>query len=257
MKTIFLFIVLSTALIATENLFDLGFKVLDTGSKVAGKVGEQALSKVPITQEEIDDTGAEIHEEIREEEGLIAVDSANAELYKIKTDLEKITGSTYQFFIIESEVVNAYAHAGNYIYLCRGLLDAFKGQLGAIAFVVAHEAAHNELGHTNAIVAKRKVLAVGGALTQNFGTVFYNFVTSGYDKQQELDSDAEALKYIKQCDYKLADAEAALNLLNEKKSATTPPSTTRHKFLTALGKYLSSHPPIRERRENLRKNEGK
>ncbi|MBC8134759.1 MAG: M48 family metalloprotease, partial [Fibrella sp.] len=65
----------------------------------------------------------------------------------------------------------AFALPGRYIYIARGLLQEFPGD-EPVAFVLAHEAAHHDLGHVRRVAPTLKMLqkvpggVVAGLLTE-------------------------------------------------------------------------------------------
>ncbi|GEM_PF-761095 len=64
---------------------------------------------------------------------------------------------TYTLTIIESDELNAFAHAGGYIYISTALLS-FVESADELAFIVAHEVSHIDLEHT--IRNTKKMLAL-------------------------------------------------------------------------------------------------
>lgn len=63
----------------------------------------------------------------------------------------------YTLTIYESDELNAFAHAGGYIYISTGLLG-FVQSIDELAFIVAHEVSHIDMEHT--IRSIKKMLAI-------------------------------------------------------------------------------------------------
>ena len=56
-------------------------------------------------------------------------------------------GLNYTFFVVNSDVVNAFAVPGGYVYVNRGLIER-AGNMSELAGVLAHEISHVELRHS-------------------------------------------------------------------------------------------------------------
>ena len=56
-------------------------------------------------------------------------------------------GLNYTFFVVNSDVVNAFAVPGGYVYVNRGLIER-AGSMDELAGVLAHEISHVELRHS-------------------------------------------------------------------------------------------------------------
>ena len=56
-------------------------------------------------------------------------------------------GLNYRFYVVNSDVVNAFAVPGGYVYVNRGLIER-QGNMSELAGVLAHEISHVELRHS-------------------------------------------------------------------------------------------------------------
>jgi len=56
-------------------------------------------------------------------------------------------GINYTFYVVNSDVVNAFAVPGGYVYVNRGLIER-TGNMSELAGVLAHEISHVELRHS-------------------------------------------------------------------------------------------------------------
>lgn len=159
----------------------------------------------------------------------------------------------YRFYIVNSDVVNAFAVPGGYIYINRGLIEA-TDDMSELAGVMAHEIAHVEerhsveqleraqganLGLTLAYVllgrqpsgAERALIDVGGGLY---------FASHSRDAEREADAVAVPM---------LVDAGITPNglvtffqeLLSQQNSSPG-----------AVGQWFSTHPTTQERIEDVR-----
>ena len=78
---------------------------------------------------------------------------------------------TYQFKVVNSSDINAFALPGGYLYLNRGLIEAAKSE-GQLAGVMAHEMAHVALRHgtnqaSKAYVGQMGLGVLGGLLSKD------------------------------------------------------------------------------------------
>jgi hypothetical protein len=95
----------------------------------------------------------------------------------------------YQFFVLDSDAVNAFSHPGGYIYVCRGLFDLIgEDEDYALEFVVGHEIAHVDMKHAITIVA----LANSDVKKQGVETLlqFVFPIVAGYPDKMEFDADS-------------------------------------------------------------------
>ncbi|MCA9562679.1 MAG: M48 family metalloprotease, partial [Myxococcales bacterium] len=90
--------------------------------------------------------GAEVHQEVLAEYPLYE----NADVQAWVEDLggtiaaasvEVRDGVNYQFFVLDSDIVNAFAAPGGYVYLTRGLILAADEE-AEVASVLGHEVGH-------------------------------------------------------------------------------------------------------------------
>ncbi|GLQ08038.1 M48 family metalloprotease [Sneathiella chinensis] len=114
------------------------------------------------------------------------------------------TDISWQFTILNSPVVNAFALPGGYVYISRGLL-ALANNEAEIAGVLAHEIGHVIARHG----AQRQSRATGlgllgalaGILTQNadvfrMGQTVGGLYLAGYSRDQEFEADQLGVKYL-------------------------------------------------------------
>ncbi|MFH1724906.1 MAG: M48 family metallopeptidase [Elusimicrobiota bacterium] len=147
----------------------------------------------------------------------------------------------------------AFAAPGGFIFVTRGLLVELEGDRDRIAFVLAHEIGHAELGHTADRVRYKAWLkrwgVPGGGLAQGLREL----AALAYSPGQELEADAFALGMLRAADFRLAASVEALERIHpdgrsEGGWRRLPPEL----LAEALGDYFRTHPGRRERLERLR-----
>jgi len=166
---------------------------------------------------------------------------------------QKVAGNShrsnldYHFYVIDEDVMNAFAVFGGHIFVYKGLLD--KVNEDELAFVLSHEVAHicarhglkrlqASLGFT--ILAGILLRSPDLASTQRIAGELFNIVSLGYSRKDELQSDSLGLEYLVKSGY---DTSAAVSLFEkleqESKDAGYVPF------------YLRSHPYPQQRIKSI------
>lgn len=128
---------------------------------------------------------------------------------KIGSTLLKFTereGIGYEFHIIESDDVNAFAVPGGFIFLTTGLLDFAKRDPAMIAGVMAHEIGHVERKHGRdamedaltrqlGFLAAIEIFGVNDDWMVVAGEVALTLAQQGYSREDEYDADRMGILY--------------------------------------------------------------
>ena len=123
----------------------------------------------------------------------------------------------YQFFIIDSPEINAFALPGGYVYVNRGLIN-FLNSEAELAGVLAHEVAHITARHavqqhaSNALA--RTAAQVGGLVTavitssgyvgsqiSSIASIWARAGLSGFGREHELEADRLGAEYLRDAGY--------------------------------------------------------
>lgn len=124
----------------------------------------------------------------------------------------------YHFTVLDSQMVNAFALPGGYIYITRGIL-AYLNSEAELAAVLGHEVGHVTARHAvrqqSAATASGIAGAVLGAATgvpasQDLFNVFGKAMLSGYGREHELESDRLGAQYLARTGY---DPQAMLEVI--------------------------------------------
>lgn len=102
---------------------------------------------------------------------------------------------TYRFFVLNSEVANAFSHPGGYVYVTRKLLEMIpEDEVAPLEFVVGHEIAHVELQHALACLSARDVRQFSdGTLPK----LYFLIIPNGFPEELEFQADAWAYHRMK------------------------------------------------------------
>ena len=121
-------------------------------------------------------------------------------------------GLQYQFLVVDSPEVNAFALPGGYIYITRGIL-AYLNSEAELAAVLGHEIGHVTARHSVQQLSAATAANVGASLLQIFvpqirnsgGDALINTLggalLSGYGREHELEADRLGAEYLARTGY--------------------------------------------------------
>lgn len=131
----------------------------------------------------------------------------------------------YDFTVLNSELINAFAVPGGFIFVTRGLLEAVNDE-AELAMVLGHEIGHVAALHGVQMIQKEMgtnaltiLGTIGAALTlgpeamlmvANTSDLFSSLYMLGYSREKELESDNLGLQYMLRAGY---DPQGALRFL--------------------------------------------
>jgi beta-barrel assembly-enhancing protease len=188
----------------------LGSRRLRLRSSAAlGFAGAVAISGCGISTQQELEMGAQYAAQINRELPLVQ----DAQLHRYINDLGNeiarhgTRGLQYRFYIVNSNVVNAFAVPGGYIYLNRGLIQR-AANMSEVAGVLAHEIAHVEHRHgidqmermqtaqiglmAASVLLGRQPTGVAGAAVDIGGSLYF----ARHSREAELEADASAIPML-------------------------------------------------------------
>jgi predicted Zn-dependent protease len=173
--------------------------------------GESNFSIVSEAQER--QIGADAHPQVIEQFGVYEeIPSLNAYVADIAFRLHSVSemsNEPFTFTLLDSDMANAFAIPGGYVYVTRGLM-ALANSEAELAGVIGHEIGHVTARHgaqrmTQQTLAQLGVVAVGIALQDrnlmqlaNAGAMAW---LAGYSRSQELQSDELGIRYLTRAGY--------------------------------------------------------
>ncbi len=160
------------------------------------------------------------------------------------------SGIHYHFAILDSEIVNAFAMPGGYIFVTRGTLANLQNE-AELAGVLAHEVAHVDGHHLEKEVRAKKATswAVEEGTAKIPGGSELNALTNDlvthalgmrYSQDKEDEADRKGVDYATKAGY---DPSGLTSFLQRMQAAYQDPST--HRALGLLGE--KTHPPFDQR----------
>ena len=195
-------------------------------------------------------TGAETHAQLLQEFGGAYPGDEAGFVVAIGEKMARSAGLEGQctFTLVNSDVVNAFAVPGCYIYVTRGLLGIVNSE-GELASVLAHELGHIKGDHSerqqNRSILRSLGVAALGLITDServsrIASAAAQFFTLRYSRKHEFEADDLGLSYLRSAGY---DPFAAADMLD---------ALRRHsEFLTrsrgrdearSLPEWASTHP---------------
>jgi predicted Zn-dependent protease len=138
----------------------------------------------------------------------------------------ELTDLKFTFTVLNSDIYNAFALPGGYIYITRGLL-ALMGSEAELASVLGHEIGHvtarhtaERLARTNAANIGATILSIGVAILTGSGEAgnlagqasgaIAGTVLASYSREQEFEADSLGVRYMATLGY---DPEEAADML--------------------------------------------
>jgi len=152
---------------------------------------------------------------------------------------------------VRADEPGAFALPGGFVYLTRPLLELCEFDEDEVACVVGHEMGHVVHGHAMERItsqfltsaAARLARIPSGILAQWILNAGMNLLHSAYSRDQEFDADEFGARLAAAAGY---DPRAAIRAFERLQALETEGELP-------LAQYFSSHPPLAERIERLRR----
>lgn len=158
----------------------------------------------------------------------------------------------YQFFVLDSPVVNAFAIPGGYVYISRGLL-ALSNSEAELAAVIGHEIGHITARHAASRMSQGMLAGLGAAVlgaatgsdaVGQIATVGSDLYIKSYSRDQEHQSDELGVRYISRSGY---DPKAMAQFLSNLDAQTKLDKRIAGQEEGEGMNYFSTHPVTSER----------
>ena len=191
----------------------------------------------PLTSFDEKQIGKESFEIISSEYKVVTIPNAEVSLKNILNSLIKNSNhpqAIYQLKILDSKEVNAFTTMGNYIYVTTGLLN-FTNSVDEIAFILGHEIAHKELGHTKRRITKLWVSSqlLNRANLSDYEEIASNitsFFSAPFGQIDEYESDKHGFFMAKAAGYSTEKFTDFFSKMEKNENNSL------------LNKFLSTHP---------------
>lgn len=150
----------------------------------------------------------------------------------------------FEVRVVHSRRVNAFVLPGGFVLVTDSLLQLCRYDKDETAFIVAHEMAHQILGHARdrllgslILSALARLVVGGGGLSRRLRRMLTRAMTSAYSQDQELEADRKGARLLIQAGFDGAGAVRFFRKLQQLAPAENDVADT----------YFSSHPPWNSR----------
>ena len=208
-------------------------------------LNETLLEITALSDEEENSIGIELEKQILKD--LRIVRERNFNLKEIFNSMMRFVDRTninYGYKVVETEEVNAYAIAGGRMFFNTGILDFLETE-DEIAFVMAHEIAHNELRHC---IKRVQYAAIASSIDPNFGEIVqlaYGIYSMPFTKYDEYEADELGVWLMKKAGY---DKQGAVDFFTKLEELEKEYGIDER---DAVNDFISSHPTARDRRNRV------
>ena len=223
-------------------------KAVETATEVA-----EAVDDFTFTEAEEIELGLAISNRIRARYGVTQDREVTRYMSLVGATVAQKSGRPgipWQWIVLDSNVVNAFAAPGGYVHVTRGALAVIESE-AELAGVLAHEAAHVTRKHTLKALQKsmgmdlaqnQASFTVGSALFEAVAGQAAKAVLAGFGQSEELEADQVGIEIAARVGYQAAGLTNFLGTLNTLTSGSSSSSA-----------LFRSHPETDERIKKLDK----
>jgi beta-barrel assembly-enhancing protease len=237
---------------ATPAVAQLGG--LSGALKGAQKV--KRVADLKVTEAEERQIGQEVSDKLVQEFGVMQ--DANVHKYvtllgTVMTQASSRPNLDWQFIVLDTEGVNAFAAPGGFVHITKGLLGLMKNE-AELAGVLGHELTHVTEKHTVNAIQKGDTIklgtdsvgssgGLGRALIADFAQQAYkDLLDNKFSRNDENEADEKGVALANKVGYNPNGLSAALmKLMDRNKEAKEPNG------------LFASHPQMKERLTNIEK----
>jgi predicted Zn-dependent protease len=160
-------------------------------------------------------------------------------------------GLDWQFIVLDTDGVNAFASPGGFVHITRGALGLVRNE-AELAGVLGHEITHITAKHTVRAIQKSKVVSLtagevgsSGSLAQSVVSrlaeaAYSNIINNKFDRNDEVESDKVGIGLANKAGYAPGALSDVLKRLEDRNKNQEQPNG-----------MFASHPLIKERVENI------
>lgn len=208
---------------------------------------------VLMSEEKEKSLGRELHQKILRQKGAYDDPELQAYVQRIGSSLASVShrqNLDYQFTVIDSPQVNAFALPGGYIYIERGLL-AYLNSEAELAAVLGHELGHVTARHsvrqhsastTTQVLASVVAATTGVYGAQDVANIASTALVRGYGREHELEADRLGAQYLARAGYDPAAMLKVIRVLKDQEVYDTRQARAEGREPRAYHGLFSTHP---------------
>lgn len=254
MKLPVAFIVASFVCAATAHaqLGNLGDR-LKKAQEAKGKFDKQ-VAEIKISDADERKLGEEVSAKLRREFGVYQDNDVTRYVSLVGKVLAQSSSRPHldwQFIVLDTDGVNAFASPGGIVHVTRGLLGLVRNE-SELAGVLGHEVTHVTAKHTVHAVEKSKVISLGTeqignssslgqtVLSQLANAAYKNIISNAFDRDDEMEADRVGIGLANKAGYLPSGLSDVLKRLQERNKDQDQPNG-----------LFASHPLIKDRIANI------
>lgn len=211
----------------------------------------QKAQDLVITDQEEQDLGAAVSEKIRLKYGVVQDAAVHKYVALVGTVLARAShrpNLPWQFIVLDTDGVNAFATPGGYIHVTRGALGLVKNE-AELAGVLGHEITHVTEKHTLNAITKSKAIQIGTSETLKDKAVFLDqlankayelILENSFDRGDEQASDRVGVTLANKVGYAPSGLATFLQKLAD-----------RNRGAAEKRGLFASHPEIKDRIDRI------
>lgn len=215
--------------------------------KLPEQIDKKLLDMTALSTKEENEIGAELRKQILAETG-----KGTSSKFDVQGIFRKISAKSsrpdlaWECDITAAREFNAFAVAGGKTFINSGMLRALDRE-DELAFVIAHEIAHNDLKHC---VEKIQYAVRAGNIHPLFADVVgiaYDIYKRPYTKEIEYAADKRGVELMMAAGYSKQGAISFFRKLQKFEPTTEDPN------IQAVNDFISTHPTAQKRIERIEK----
>jgi len=221
----------------------------DAQDKLNKKVGDIRISDADERK-----LGEDVSAKLREDFGVYQDKELTKYVSLVGKVLTQASSRPYldwQFIVLDTDGVNAFASPGGIIHVTRGLLGLTKNE-AELAGVLGHEITHVTAKHTIRAIQKNKLVSltaqeVGGSgglsesvISMLAGAAYKTIISNAFDRDDEVEADRVGIGLANKAGYSPHGLSEVLTRLQERNKQQSQPNG-----------LFASHPLMKDRIANI------
>ncbi len=226
---------------------------LKKAQEAKGKFDKQ-VAEIKISDADERKLGEEVSAKLRQEFGVYQDKDVTKYVSLVGKVLTQSSSRPYldwQFIVLDTDGVNAFASPGGIVHVTRGLLGLVRNE-SELAGVLGHEVTHVTAKHTVRAIEKNKIISVSteqvgnssslgqAVLSQLAGAAYKNIISNAFDRDDEVEADRVGIGLANTAGYSPHGLSDVLKRLQERNKDQDQPNG-----------LFASHPLIKDRIANI------
>ena len=211
----------------------------------------QQFRDLQVSEAEEQQLGAAVSEKVRGRYGVAQDPSVHRYVAPVGTVLTQVSTKPnipWQFIVLDTDAVNAFAAPGGFVHITRGALALIQDE-AELAGVLGHEIIHVTEQHTIRAIQKSKSIQMGtnetlsgnaALLNKVADNIYLDLIEKGFGRGEENESDEKGVVLANKVGYAPQGLHRFLTRLQE-----------RNKSATEKRGLFASHPETTERLTRL------